>query len=127
MLFFNLAYNKDTEIRGWFQNTDFRRALALGIDRTQLNEAFWLGLGVVGTPIPADIIPESPGPDYRLKWVTLDVKKANAMLDAIGLSKKDAQGFRLRTDNGQRLRIQIDVAQTLIPARLQQAEMIIQQ
>ena len=127
MIFFNLAYTKDAEIRKWFQNADFRRALALGIDRGQLNEAFWLGLGVVGTPIPADILPESPGPEYRLKWATLDVKKANAMLDAVGLSKKDAEGFRLRTDNGQRLRIQLDVAQTLIPTWPQQAEMIIQQ
>src|SRR5674476_1052919 len=53
------------------------------------------GMGVVSTPIPADIIPESPGPEYRTKWATLDVKKANAMLDSIGLSKKDSDGFRL--------------------------------
>ena len=49
------------------------------------------------------------------------------MLDAIGLKKKDAEGFRLRTDNGERLRLQIDVAQTLSPTWPQQAEMIIQQ
>ena len=29
------------------------------------------------------------------------------MLDSIGLTKKDAEGFRLRTDNGQRLRIEL--------------------
>ena len=92
---------QDAEIRKWFQNVDFRRALSLGIDRPQLNEAFWLGLGVLGSPIPAAIIPESPGEEWRLHWATLDVKKANAMLDAIGLSKKDREGFRLRTDNGQ--------------------------
>ena len=126
-LYFNLAYKQDAEIRKWFQNADFRRALALGIDRGQLNDAFWLGLGVISTPMPAAIIPESPGEDFRLRWATLDVKKANAMLDAIGLAKKDKDGFRLRTDNGQRLRIQIDVAQTLTPTWPQQAEMIIQQ
>ena len=126
-LYFNLAYKQDAEIRKWFQNVDFRRALALGIDRGQLNDAFWLGLGVISTPMPAAIIPESPGEDFRLRWATLDVKKANAMLDAIGLAKKDKDGFRLRTDNGQRLRIQIDVAQTLTPTWPQQAEMIIQQ
>ena len=49
------------------------------------------------------------------------------MLDAIGLNKKDAEGFRLRTDNGERLRLQIDVAQTLSPTWPQQAEMIVQQ
>jgi peptide/nickel transport system substrate-binding protein len=124
---FNFAYRLDPEIQKWFANLDFRRALALGIDREQINEAFFLGLGVTGTPIPADIIPESPGKDYRQRWATLDVAKANAMLDAVGLKKKDAEGFRLRTDNGERLRLQIDVAQTLSPTWPQQAEMIIQQ
>jgi peptide/nickel transport system substrate-binding protein len=124
---FNFAYRLDPEIQKWFANLDFRRALALGIDRDQINEAFFLGLGVTGTPIPADIIPESPGKDWRQRWATLDVAKANAMLDAIGLKKKDAEGFRLRTDNGERLRLQIDVAQTLSPTWPQQAEMIIQQ
>ena len=124
---FNFAYRLDPEIQKWFANLDFRRALALGIDRDQVNEAFFLGLGVTGTPIPADIIPESPGKEYRQRWATLDVAKANAMLDAIGLKKKDAEGFRLRTDNGERLRLQIDVAQTLSPTWPQQAEMIVQQ
>jgi len=126
-LYFNLAYTKDPEIRKWFQNTDFRRALSLGIDRRQLNDAFWLGLGTISTTIPASIVPESPGEEYRLTWATLDVKKANAMLDAIGLGKKDKDGFRLRTDNGERLRLQIDVAQTLTPTWPQQVEMIVQQ
>ena len=124
---FNFAYRLDPEIQKWFANLEFRRALALGIDREQINEAFFLGLGVTGTPIPADIIPESPGKDWRQRWATLNVAKANAMLDAIGLKKKDAEGFRVRTDNGERLRLQIDVAQTLSPTWPQQAEMIIQQ
>ena len=124
---FNFAYRLDPEIQKWFANLEFRRALALGIDRDQINEAFFLGLGVPGTPIPADIIPESPGKEWRQRWATLDVAKANAMLDAIGLKKKDAEGFRVRTDNGERLRLQIDVAQTLSPTWPQQAEMIIQQ
>jgi peptide/nickel transport system substrate-binding protein len=124
---FNFAYREDPEIQKWFANLEFRRALALGIDREQINQAFFLGLGATGTPIPADIIPQSPGKEWRQKWATLDVAKANAMLDAIGLSKKDAEGFRLRSDNGQRLRLQIDVGQTLSPTWPQQTEMIIQQ
>ena len=126
-LYFNLSYKTDPEIRKWFQKVEFRRALSLGIDRSQLNDAFWLGLGVISTPIPADIIPESPGKDYRLRWMELNVKKANELLDSIGLTKKNREGFRLRTDNGEMLRIQIDVAQTLPPTWPQQAEMIIQQ
>ena len=37
------------------------------------------------------------------------------------------KAYRLRTDNGQRLRLQIDVAQTLIPSWPQQVEMVVQQ
>ena len=40
-------------------------------------------------------------------WATLDVKKANEMLDKIGLDKKDAEGYRLRTDGKGRLRLEI--------------------
>jgi peptide/nickel transport system substrate-binding protein len=36
-----------------------------------------------------------------------DPKKANELLDKIGLTKKDSEGYRLRTDNGQRLRIEL--------------------
>lgn len=126
-LFFNHAYRGDAEIAKWMGTADFRRALSLSIDRDQLNHAFWLGLGTVGSPIPADVMPESPGPEWRKRWSTFDPTKAKAMLDAIGLTKKDSEGYRLRTDNGQRLRLQIDVAQTLSPTWPQQAEMIIQQ
>ena len=40
---FNLSYEGDAEIGKWFRTVDFRRALALGVDRDQINETFWLG------------------------------------------------------------------------------------
>ena len=57
--------------------------------------------------VPVDTNKYNPGPQYRKLWATLDVKKANEMLDKIGLAKKDAEGFRLRTDGKGRLRIEI--------------------
>ena len=39
------AYEGDPEIAKFLKNKDFRHALSLGIDRDQLNEAFWLGVG----------------------------------------------------------------------------------
>ena len=127
VVIFNLAYREDPEIAKWIGTPDFRRALGLGIDREQLNQAFWLGLGTPGSAIPSDIMPESPGAAYRDTWAVLDVAKANAMLDKIGLAKKDSEGYRLRTDNGQRLRLQLDIGQTLSPTWPQQGEMIVQQ
>ena len=124
---FNMSYRGDPEIVKWIGTTDFRRALSIAIDRDQLNEAFWLGLFTPGSGVPSELMPESPGKEWIAKWSFHDPAKANAMLDAIGLTKKDAEGYRLRTDNGERLRLQIDVAQTLNPTWPQQAEMVIQQ
>ena len=102
---FNQSYTADPEIAKWLTNADFRRALSLGIDRDQLNETFWLGVGTPGSTAPAESMPQSPGPEWRNKWSTHDPAKANEMLDALGLDKKDRDGFRLRTDNGERLRL----------------------
>jgi peptide/nickel transport system substrate-binding protein len=126
VLFPNLTYTEDREIGALLADVRFRRAMSLGIDREQLNEAFWLGLGTPGSVIPDRIIPESPGEEWRTKWSTHDPRQANALLDAIGLTRKDREGYRLRRDNGQRLRIEIAVAQTLSPTWPQQAEMIVQ-
>ncbi|HEV2057437.1 MAG TPA: ABC transporter substrate-binding protein [Methylomirabilota bacterium] len=104
---FNLNYDADPEIAKWFNTADFRRALSLGIDRDQINETFWLGTGTPGSVVPVDSNKYNPGPQYRKLWATLDPKKANEMLDKIGLAKKDAEGYRLRADGKGRLRIEI--------------------
>ncbi len=126
LLHFNMSFNKDPEIQKWINTADFRRALSLGIDRDQMNDTFWLGLGTPGSAAPNESLGQSPGPEWRKKWSTYDPDKANAMLDAIGLTKKDSEGFRLRTDNGQRLRIELQVTKSFVPYP-QQAEMIVQQ
>lgn len=123
----NHAFRGDAEIAKWLNNVEFRRALSLAVDRDQLNEAFWLGLGNPGAAVPSELMPENPGPEWRKRWATFDKAKASQMLDAIGLAKKDSEGYRLRTDNGQRLRFQIDVIQSLTPTWPAQAEMIVQQ
>jgi peptide/nickel transport system substrate-binding protein len=106
-LFFNQTYEADPEVAKWLQNRDFRIALSLGIDRNQLNEAFWLGLGTPGTQVLAESSPYNPGPEYRTMHSTHDPDKANKLLDGIGLKAKDAEGYRLRTDGKGRLRIEL--------------------
>ncbi len=122
----NQSFRADAEIAKWRTNADFRRALSLGIDRGQLNETFWLGLGTPGSPAPAESSPQSPGPEWRNKWSTHDPAQANRLLDGIGLTRKDSEGFRLRTDNGQRLVIQMQAVKAFLPWPAQ-AEMIAQQ
>jgi peptide/nickel transport system substrate-binding protein len=123
----NQSFEADPEIRKWLTNVDFRRALSMGIDRDQFNEAFFLGMGTPSSLMSEDSSPENAGPEWRLKWSTLDVTQANQLLDKIGLTKKDPQGLRLRTDNGQLLRLEVTtVAASFLPYS-QMMEMVVQQ
>jgi peptide/nickel transport system substrate-binding protein len=103
----NQTYEADPEIGDLLRNRDFRHALSLGIDRDQLNETFWLGIGTPGSPAPAEDSLYSPGPEWRKKWAVLDVEQANALLDGLGLTQKDSEGFRLRKDGKGRLRVEV--------------------
>jgi peptide/nickel transport system substrate-binding protein len=102
----NQSYKTDPEIAKWLKNKDFRHALSLGIDRDQLNETFWLGVGDPGNMAPAESSPYSPGAGSRKKWATLDVQQANDILDKLGLTQKDSEGFRQRSDGKGRLRLE---------------------
>jgi peptide/nickel transport system substrate-binding protein len=104
---FNHSFVKDPEIAKWIGNVDFRRALSMGIDRDELNQIFWLGIGTPRTVVPADDNPYNPGPEYSLKWAQHDPDQANAMLDKLGLTKKDGDGFRQRTDGKGRLTFEV--------------------
>jgi peptide/nickel transport system substrate-binding protein len=127
MLIFNHTYDADPEVAKWIANVDFRRALSLGIKRDELNEIFWLGMGSPSTIAPESANVYFPGEDYRLMWSTHDVPQANAMLDAIGLTEKDGDGFRLRTDGKGRLSLKIVVYAGQAMPYPQICEMIAQQ
>jgi len=106
-LFCNQSYEKDAEVAKWLSNREFRIALSHGIDRAQINETFLLGLAQTGSSAPGDRTPYFPGPEYRTLHTGYDVKKANAMLDKLGLTRRDAEGYRLRADGGGRLRLEL--------------------
>ncbi len=121
------AYTGDAEIAKWLRNKDFRHALSMGIDRDQLNESFWLGVGTPGSVAPSPDTIYSPGPEWNKKYAALDLDQANKLLDQIGLDKKDSEGYRLRTDNGERLRFEmVTVGGQFVPYT-QVGEMIKQQ
>ncbi|RWK63386.1 ABC transporter substrate-binding protein [Mesorhizobium sp.] len=107
MLSLNQSYDADPEIAKWLQNVNVRRALSLGIDRDELNEIFFLGLGQPRSIVPTDSNKYNPGAKYGKLWATHDVKKANALLDEAGLTEKDGAGYRLRTDGKGRLTFEI--------------------
>jgi peptide/nickel transport system substrate-binding protein len=125
-LHINMDYRPDPLIGKLLGTADFRRALSMGIDREQMNETFWLGLGTPGSTAPAEAMPESPGLEWRAKWSTLDVAAANKLLDGLGLTKKDSDGYRLRPDNGKRLVIELLAIKAFMDWP-KHSEMIVQQ
>ncbi|MCZ6636888.1 MAG: ABC transporter substrate-binding protein [Alphaproteobacteria bacterium] len=83
--------------RGLFWNVQFRRALSLGINRHEINQVLYYGLGTEGNN---SVLPQSPLYDrsLRVRWARFDIKKANEMLDALGLTRRNGRGLRLLPD-----------------------------
>jgi peptide/nickel transport system substrate-binding protein len=126
-LHIGMAYDADPEIGKLLRNKDFRHALALGIDRDQLNEAFWLGVGTAGSVAPSPETIFSPGAEWNRKWGVLDLKQGNELLDKVGLTRKDPEGYRLRPDGKGRVRLEmVTVGGQFVPYT-QVGEMIKQQ
>jgi peptide/nickel transport system substrate-binding protein len=105
---------KDPALRRLIRDQRFRKALALGIDRDKINEVTTRGLGVpqAATVSRAAWHFQSPeGKRLYQEWqradAQFDLGKANALLDAMGLTARDAEGYRLRPD-GRRLKIIFD-------------------
>ena len=125
-LFCNQSYEKDAEIAKWLAHREFRIALSHGIDRAQINETFVLGLAQTGSAAPGERTPYFPGPEYRTLHTGYDVAKANATLDKLGLTKRDADGYRLRADGGGRLRLALTTYVGFLPFT-SIAEMLVEQ
>ncbi len=125
-LFCNQSFDKDPEIARWLGTREFRIALSHGIDRQQINETFVLGLGQTGSAAPGERTLYFPGPEYKTLHAAYDVKKANEMLDKLGLTRKDSEGYRLRADGGGRLRLALTTYIGFLPFT-RVAEMIVEQ
>ena len=125
-LFCNQSYEKDPEIARWLSRREFRIALSHGIDRAQINETFLLGLAQTGSAAPGERTLYFPGPEFRTLHTAYDVKLANEMLDKLGLTKKDSEGYRLRADGGGRLRLSMTTYVGFLPFT-GIAEMVVEQ
>jgi peptide/nickel transport system substrate-binding protein len=108
VLAINQTYTADPEMGKVMANKDFRIAMSYAIDRDQIKESAFLGLGVARQPVPAPGHPYYPGDEYANKFIEHDKDKANKLLDGIGLTKKDANGIRL-LPNGKPATIEISV------------------
>jgi peptide/nickel transport system substrate-binding protein len=93
----NMSYEKDPRLGDLMRNTKFKQALSLGIDRDELNELFYYGLGV-----PRSITAIDSEPTYEEDVANLNIEfdpaRANQILDELGFDKKNEKGIRLFPD-----------------------------
>ncbi len=94
---------QDLELRKLFQNRKFRYALSYGINRQEINELMYYGKAQLVQPVSWKGDPYWL-PEFNKTAIEFDPDKANALLDEIGLDKKDGDGYRLRPD-GKRLEL----------------------
>lgn len=99
---------RDDAWRALFRDVRFRRALSLGVNRHEINQAIYYGLAVPGQNT---VLPKSPlyKPEYRNAWARFDLKEANRLLDELGLKKRNAEGIRLLPD-GRPMMIVVETA-----------------
>jgi peptide/nickel transport system substrate-binding protein len=102
----NVAFNcthKDTFLRELFSNVDFSYAMSIALDRAEFNKVTCFGqCDEINTGVPIHPSASFAKPEWYQRGTEYDPDKANQMLDALGLDKKDSEGFRLRPD-GRRL------------------------
>jgi len=99
---------KDKVWRTLIRKADFRRALSLSINRHDINLAVFYGLAIEGNNT---VLPGSPlyKPEYRKKWAAYSPRRANALLDGLGLTQRSDEGIRLLPD-GRELVIVVETA-----------------
>ena len=105
---FNVTH-PDPEKRKVYGDIRFRQAMSIAMNRDEINEVAYYGLGKVEqfvgfSPAP-DFVPES----IKMHMTQYDPDGANALLDEVGLKDVDGDGFR-ELPNGDALAINIDYA-----------------
>jgi peptide/nickel transport system substrate-binding protein len=105
---FNQSYKADPDLGKILATKEFRVALSHAINRDQIKESVFLGLGEARQGVPAPWHPYFPGDEWAKKYTQYKPDDANKMLDAMGLAKRDAQGIRLMP-NGKPLIMELSV------------------
>ncbi|MEJ5229110.1 MAG: ABC transporter substrate-binding protein [Pseudothermotoga sp.] len=106
-LMLNTHNNADSVLKEIFSDKRFRYALSLAIDREEINEVLFNGLA---KPRQASFVSGSGyyDPEWEKAYAEYDIKKANQLLDEMGLKWDAKKEYRLRPD-GKPLQFTIQV------------------
>lgn len=97
----------DPVLREIFNDLRFRQAVSLAINREEVSEARFRGFSTPGQGSFPPVDPFVYDPEWNQAFAEYDPDTANQLLDEMGLTERDGDGFRLRPD-GERLTIIMD-------------------
>lgn len=112
-LWVNQQYTINPELGELLANQQFRVALSLGIEREEIRESAFLGLGEIRQLVAAPWHPYYPGDEYAFKYTEFDADQANAILDSLGLAR--GSGGMRTLPSGAPLRLEISVVPAFGP------------
>jgi len=107
----------DEEKRKVFGDIRFRQAMSVAMNREEINEVAYFGLGE-----PRQYVAFSPPPDFvDEKWLNYyiehDPELANKLLDEIGMADRDGDGFR-ELPNGASLALNLQFSTQGLPGQM---------
>ncbi|MCH7930999.1 MAG: ABC transporter substrate-binding protein, partial [Proteobacteria bacterium] len=106
----------DLDKRAVFGDLRFRQAMSVAINRDEINEVSYLGLGTVQQFVPFSPAPDFVPEDMKQHYAQFDPDLAKKLLDEIGVVDKDGDGMR-DLPNGKKLVINIQFATQGIPTQ----------
>jgi peptide/nickel transport system substrate-binding protein len=107
-IYINMDWNADPEIAEYTVGSlEFRKALSLAIERSEINETYFLGVGKESSLCPANASPFFNSDRWDQEFGRFAPDEANEILDSIGLDQRDSEGYRL-LPSGNRLVLRID-------------------
>lgn len=96
-LAFNITHT-DPKLREIYGDLRFRQAVSLGINREEINQIIYLGLGkpAQATPLGTSFVTDA----HRNYMINYDPDQANALLDEMGM-KRGSDGMRTAPDGSE--------------------------
>ncbi|MCF6304555.1 MAG: ABC transporter substrate-binding protein [Rhodobacteraceae bacterium] len=113
---FNVTSN-DMGKRELFGDLRFRQAMSVAINRAEINEVAFFGLGTPTQYIPFSPLPSFVTDDMVQSYAQYDPVMANALLDEIGMVDVDGDGMR-ELPNGDTLVLNLQFATQGMSAKL---------